>query len=833
MRKNFFYAAIPLTFLIIAVLFSQVSATTLDEIKLHIEQGKFEQAIQELNDILTTNPNLGEAHLLLGKIYSKKAKILLDMEVKEDEKAIKDEKISNVARKELARLFLDAGRYNRVVNLLSPLEEEKPEFEILKLLGIAYFKEGLLTQALERLEKAEGLQPNDAEVVFYLAQIYENKQLFEEALNSYEKVISLPGPEALSKIARQRIKNIQQERAGFTVEDIKDPEIKNLILTSPGAKEYPEAGAIILLNERECLVREDNTMIERIHRLVKILNVRGREKYGEINIDYDSTYQEVKVDFARTIKPDGSIVKVGTKDIKDIDKWAGFPLYSNAKVKVISMPEVVEGSIIEYKATIYTSKLINGDDFQLRFGIQYFEPCLHHRLRVVIPQGRKINIHYVRLEGKKPEITRVGDSLVYEWRIDNVPEIIAEPNMPPWADISPFIMVSSFKNWEEFSNWWRKLSQEKPEPTPRIAQKVREIIKGKNTQEEKAKAIYHWVISNIRYVGLEFGIAGFKPHSAEEVFDNKYGDCKDKATLLLAMYKAAGIPAWYALIGTRDMGKLEEDIPMSQFNHAIVLAEVDGKMVWLDPTAEVASFGEVPGDDQEKLALVFFPDEARFLKVPLKAPEENMIKTNMLININPDASIDVRMEMQTSGATDMDMRSFKYIKPARRKQIVENWINSIAPGAKLKEYSFSDLEDLNIPVRLNVAFSAPDYLKRAGDVWLFTIPGIQMEAGLVGKEKRNYPITFSTTSLSIDRVEIHLPAQFEAQFIPEGTNLQLPYISFKSSYEAVGRTIFYESILRRSNTKIEIFQYPRYKDFMEKVSRKSQEQIVIKLKKQG
>jgi len=322
-------------------------------------------------------------------------------------------------------------------------------------------------------------------------------------------------------------------------------------------------------------------------------------------------------------------------------------------------------------------------------------------------------------------------------------------------------------------------------------------------------------------------------NTAEEVFDNKYGDCKDKATLLLAMYKAAGIPAWYALIGTRDMGKLEEDIPMSQFNHAIVLAEVDGKMVWLDPTAEVASFGEVPGDDQEKLALVFFPDEARFLKVPLKAPEENALRTNMLININPDASIDVRMEMQTSGATDMDMRSFKYIKPARRKQIVENWINSIAPGAKLKEYSFSDLEDLNIPVRLNVAFSAPDYLKRAGDVWLFTIPGIQMEAGLVGKEKRNYPITFSTTSLSIDRAEIHLPAQFEAQFIPEGTHLQLPYISFKSSYEAVGGTIFYEGILRRNNTKIEISQYPQYKDFMERVSRKSQEQIVIKLKKQG
>jgi len=143
---------------------------------------------------------------------------------------------------------------------------------------------------------------------------------------------------------------------------------------------------------------------------------------------------------------------------------------------------------------------------------------------------------------------------------------------------------------------------------------VKKITQGKLTLREKARAIYNWVVTNIRYVGLEFGIAGFKPHSAQEVFNNKYGDCKDKATLLIAMYKAAGIPAFYALVGTREMGKLEKEIPMSQFNHAIVVAKIGDELIWLDPTCEVASFGEIPGDDQEKLALVFFEDKAKFLK---------------------------------------------------------------------------------------------------------------------------------------------------------------------------------------------------------------------------
>jgi len=831
MRKKFIFIFVVLFFVMGTLCFS-IRAATLDKVKVYIDEGKFEEAIEQLKEILTTDPDMGEAHFLLGRAYSRRAKLLLEEAIGEYREALRDEKISGVARKELGGLLLDLGRYDEVVDVLSSLKgTESAGFDVLKLLGIAYFRDGRFTEALRELEKARDLKPDDVEVAFYLAQIYEDKKLFDEALNSYQKVVLLSSNKMLSEKAKQRIEDIQQKREGITVESIKSPEIKELILNSPGSRDYPEAGAIILLNEHEYIVQDDNTMIEHIHRLIKILNVRGREKYGEVNIDYDSTYQRVKVDFARTIKPDGRIVKVGKKDIRDIDKWAGFPLYSNAKVKVISMPEVVEGSIIEYKTSIFTSKLINKDDFQFSFGIQYFEPCLHHRLRLIVPEDRKINIHYVRMKNKEPKVTRTGNSLVYEWKIDSVPEIILEPNMPPWADISPFIMVSSFKSWDEFSSWWRKLSETQTRPTPQISQKVEEIVKGKVTQEEKAKAIYHWVVSNIRYVGLEFGIAGFKPHSADEIFNNKYGDCKDKATLLIAMYKAAGIPAYYALIGTREMGKLEKDIPMSQFNHAIVLSKIDSRLIWLDPTAETASFGEIPGADQEKLALVFFPDNARFIRVPLKRPEDNMMKTEMVIDINPDASIDVKMKIKTSGATDMNTRSFKYLKPARRKQIVQNWINSIAPGARLKDYNFSNLDDLNIPVELNITFSAPEYLKRAGDVWLFTIPGIQMEAGLVGKEERNYPVVFSTTSLSVDKVEIHLPPQFEVQFVPQGLELELPYVLFKSSYKVSDCTIFYEGVLRRSESKIDTSCYREYKNFMERISRESQQQIIIKPEK--
>jgi len=134
-------------------------------------------------------------------------------------------------------------------------------------------------------------------------------------------------------------------------------------------------------------------------------------------------------------------------------------------------------------------------------------------------------------------------------------------------------------------------------------------------------------------------------------------------------------------------------------------------------------------------------------------------------------------------------------------------------------------------VKLKVSFSAPDYLKKAGDVWLFTIPGIEVGTGEVGKEEREYPMVFSTTSLSIDKAEVRLPSGFEIQHIPQDVYLELPYAFFKSSYQAIDGTIFYEGTLERKESKITVSQYPEYKLFRERVSRESQRQIVIKSKK--
>ncbi|RLC35974.1 MAG: hypothetical protein DRH33_07750 [Candidatus Nealsonbacteria bacterium] len=219
-------------------------------------------------------------------------------------------------------------------------------------------------------------------------------------------------------------------------------------------------------------------------------------------------------------------------------------------MRIISMPELTEGAVIEYKAIKYINKLIDGKEFCENYPIQGFEPYLNQRVNLIIPDGYNVNIEsynpgYVEYAlSFSPQIERVEDGTKYTWEFNNVPEIIAEPSMSPYIEITPYFCISSIDDWQEVYDWWGSLVVDKVKIDKAIEEKTQELIKDKNTQEEKAKAIYHWVASKIRYVGVEYGEAGFEPHYATEIFKNKYGDCKDQSMLLISMLRYAGISAY-------------------------------------------------------------------------------------------------------------------------------------------------------------------------------------------------------------------------------------------------------------------------------------------------
>jgi len=201
----------------------------------------------------------------------------------------------------------------------------------------------------------------------------------------------------------------------------------------------------------------------------------------------------VELEYARTIRPDGAVVDVGSRHIRDVSKYLNFPLYSNARICIISFPEIADGAVVEYKLKVYRNQLINKKDFILHYSLQTGEPVISANFILDLPQGRilhlkTLNDKYNKFGAKlEPAQQEVNGRKIYRWQFKDIPQIIPEANMPPGAEINPVILMSTFSSWQDIYEWWWKLAKDKMQADTAIKDKVKELTAGLKSEEEKNK----------------------------------------------------------------------------------------------------------------------------------------------------------------------------------------------------------------------------------------------------------------------------------------------------------------------------------------------------------
>lgn len=800
----------------------------------------------------TSQPLSSDHSYKIAKEYQRHHENSLEKAIGHYREALENPETAGLARFELGRLFYKTGDFEKAIQHLERLGDGGPDHAMTaKMLGLSHLRLHQYAQALQHLRRAQKLNPKNPEVLYSLGLIYEEENFAEEAKGCFREAIEVSSRSFWAEQAKAHLQVLQTENSGTTVSEIQDEEVRRLILEAPEQEDYPDAGAIVLLDQEKLVIHSDTTQTREIHRVIKILNDRGKWR-AEAKVHYNSLEETVHVGIARTIRPNGKIINVGKDAMRDLTPWGGFPLYSNAKVKVISMPEVEDGAIIEYKATIISSKLPFDRYFSDSFGFQDFEPTLVSRYILEVPEGLYFKAHFLHTDAIESRTERLGrgdvgeggpggpgsakgqhrkESLLrYTWEMRDVPAIKWERRMPGWVDISPMILVSSFPDWEAFNQWWRDLARNRIEADNSIREKVAELTRDQKTPEEKAQAIYHYVASEIRYVGLEYGKGGFRPHYAKEVFANKYGDCKDQAILLVAMLREAGVSAYPTLIGTRSgMWDLQQSIPMSQFDHCIAVARMGRRDIWLDPTDETCSFGDLPGGDQGREVLVFFDDGPMFLKTPVLPPERNKSLNVMEISIGADGWIKAEGRNSYLGSRGRTMRDrLKWRDPQERIDYMKELVTKGCPGATLESCTFSPPDDLGVPLTIEYRVSVPEYVKRAGSLLLFRVPWLSNETDHVAKEERIHPLTWWNTDYEEERILIRIPDGYRVRYIPESFEVDLPFGFFKLEYANGGGKILLKTLKERRVRTIGVDQYSHYKKYEEKIAKELDKLIILK-----
>lgn len=613
----------------------------------------------------------------------------------------------------------------------------------------------------------------------------------------------------------------------------KEDDAKALIQLASQSSKYPNANYINLIDEAKYSIKSDGSWSMTTRYAAKICNERGRS-LANVQLPYNSAFEKIKILSARTISKDGAVVDVKPEEIREVSPYSGFAMYSSVKAKIIIMPAIENGCIIDYEWVVEGKHSIMPTHFWTGWYYQTIEPTSISRFTLEVPA--KFSFNHLSYNSKVvPDLTtsKDGKTRTYVWEGRDFDGVDPEPHMPPLSDICPWFEMSSVNSWNDVAAWYWKLVEPRMKSSPEIERVVADLIKGKDTDADKAKAIFYWVEDNIRYVGLEFGAGAYEPHSAGDVFANRYGDCKDQATLLITMLKLAGVKAHPVLVSVAFRSPASKRLPAPGiFDHAIAVAEIDGKYLWMDSTAEICPFGELPEPDRGKEALVVKSTGGEFVKTPEYTEEGNRISQTSAIKLNVDGGITASVDWTSTGASDLSARAtYKYAKPNQVKEGIETTAAAVCPDAKLLDYSVEGADNHDNTVKIRYNFEANGWASKTGKFLIFRPSLYQgtMSQTPFSKPERKFDIVFPTTSSDLCETEITLPEGSKIDELPQNLSLKSDFGTYEKTYVLQGDTLKVSELLVHKAVKVEVARYQEVKKFFEDVIKSQKQQIVLRL----
>src|SRR5258706_4855818 len=367
----------------------------------------------------------------------------------------------------------------------------------------------------------------------------------------------------------------------------------------PTAKpDYSQEAFVMERYLRKVKLENDGTSLREDSARVRVQSDAGVRQYGLLTFSYPSATGVFEIDYVRVRKPDGTVVETPSENIQDMaaEITREAPFYSDLREKHIAVKGLGVGDVLEFAMHERVTKPLAPGQFWLDYTFTKTLILLQERLEVTVPRERAVKI---KSPDYQPAVSDVGAYRTYTWTSANLEhqdetKEKQEKAKLIWQQVRgrlapPDVMVSSSRNWEEVGRWYNGLQEERVKPSPEVRAKAAELTKNAIDDDARIRALYNYVSTQFRYIGVAFGIGRYQPHSASEVLANKYGDCKDKHTLLASLMNAAGIKAYPALISTdREM---DADMPSpSEFNHVITVIPRGNSFIWLDTTSEVGPF---------------------------------------------------------------------------------------------------------------------------------------------------------------------------------------------------------------------------------------------------
>jgi len=508
-----------------------------------------------------------------------------------------------------------------------------------------------------------------------------------------------------------------------------------------------------------------------------------------------SDFQKLASYEAYTTTPNDKKLKV--TEFKTVTDKESFVFYDDVKETIFNFPAVEPGAVGNLEVAWH-----NTDAHLLApFYFESYIPTINSELKLTV--SKDVSIKY-RLAGLDTSAISVSVETkhrnnIYTFTIKNCPSDKQYPDAPGFAWYSPHVIfyIQGFKddngkNVSYLSNCddlyklsYGYLASINKEMSPELAHVVDSLTIGLKTNESKARSVYSWVQHNIKYVAFEDGMGGFVPREASLVCSRRFGDCKDMASILTAMLKKAGVPAYFTWIGTRDLPYNFDQVPLPMTsNHMICTINLDGKYVFLDGTDPTCVFGMPSAGIQDKQAMISVNEkEYKILKVPAVEKEINMLTDTTRIELT-DKGLQGQITRTFKGyyASEMHAKLMYWEK----RNMDEYMKGEFVRGSNKFHLDTFKVADESHPdkVSLTATFTLSDYAKKIGNEYYLNLNLLkEFQDDHFDYPTRKIPVAYNFKSVRKYVTMFRVPDGFKLSYLPESKSYKGGGFGFDLKYE--------------------------------------------------
>ncbi|PYO34421.1 MAG: hypothetical protein DMD74_10775 [Gemmatimonadetes bacterium] len=525
-----------------------------------------------------------------------------------------------------------------------------------------------------------------------------------------------------------------------------DPSVKSdtIYRLAVNPADYQDQTFVYLLDDGVLRFEADGRSSRTYRQVVQILSQDAVEGWAEQSFSYTVGHERLTVNWVRVLKPDGTVISAQpSREQESLAPVAmEAPVYSDTKVRRVALGGVAPNTLIDYSYTIERLQPnMPGDFFS---GWRVTTGRLTRRSRLIV-------------------------------------DVPASPLS--WADIS---------------RWYAGVSRDRFVLSPEVEREIATVVSGATTLDDSLRALHRWVAQDFRYVSIALGTGGYVPRLPAQVLETRYGDCKDKATLFIAAARRFGVQANPVLLSSS--GGADSTMPtLAQFDHMIAAVERPAGRLYLDLTAELTPYGELPFAEQGSFAVVVRPDgTGEPVTLPVDSAGANRSETHLVGDLSADGMFSGRFTETSRGAQQYQLRSAlaRELTPIERQRFSIALANELAPGAAGDSLQIFNGRDLTAQPRISLLVRGARMSRPSGKSDILTLPlrnfaSLDVVSRLEAHLPRRFPIDVGEVVGPVKLVgdfELTLPAGWTAD-LPPNVSETSEFGSYTAEYVQTGRLL--------------------------------------------